>query len=309
MNTIKRRNFIKASSLLFGSFGLSSVSALADDDKRDPNPPFRDEEIYLWPDESDNNGSNVKYRPKIRFYYPALRSKEDYNNLPAVLICPGGGYHIQAYHEGAPFARLFALHGIIGVVLTYRVYPDGWPAPYADATRAMRILRRDAEKYAIDPERIGIMGFSAGGHLASTVATQPDIYKEPEDKLTGEHSARPDRAILGYPVISFTEFRHEGSAKALLGETPDQNMLEQLSNQKQVNENTPPSFLVHAANDKGVPVQNSMAYAQACIDHDVPVELHVFPSGGHGFGMALNNPAINIWSENLMKWLQDWTLK
>lgn len=296
---------------MIGSMGLSTLPGLTAklNEPRDPEPPFKDEEVFLWEEGSSNEGSNPKYRPKIKIYYPSTVYQDKNKKQAAVLICPGGGYHIQAYHEGEPFARLFALHGIVGVVLTYRVNPDRWPGSYSDATRAMRILRSNADKYGIDPDRIGIMGFSAGGHLASTVATQPELYKNPEDDLAEQFSARPNRAILGYPVISFTDFAHSGSAKSLLTEDPDPKMLDQLSNHRHVSENTPPSFLVHAADDKGVPVQNSLMYANACLERNIPVELHVYPEGGHGFGMALNHPRLKIWSENLISWLSDWTYK
>lgn len=307
---IKRRKFIQNTSLLLGTAGFTTLSTMMQDEKpRDPEPPFLGEEIYLWDEGSPNNGSHTDYRPKIRLYYPSLR-RDLYENkkFPVVLICPGGGYVRQAHHEGQPFAQLFAMHGIVGAVLTYRVHPDLYPGAYADAARAMRLLRSRAEKYQLDAKRVGIMGFSAGGHLASTVATQPELYKEPEDDLTEQLSARPDRVILGYPVISFSEYAHEGSVKAQLGDAPDPQLREQLSNQKQVTPESPPAFLFHAADDQGVPVQNSIMYASACLEHDVPVELHVFPKGGHGMGMALENPSLSIWSENLMNWMGDWQL-
>ena len=305
---MKRRNFILNSSLLLGSAGLGATAANFQQSKpRDPEPPYLGEEIYLWDEDSENNGSNEQYRPRIRLYYPSMKGQfYDNHKFPVVLICPGGGYHVQAHHEGQPFAQLFAMHGIVGAVLTYRVHPDPYPGAYADATRAMRILRNRAADYQLDAERIGIMGFSAGGHLASTVATQPELYKDPEDDLASSVSARPARVILGYPVISFTEHAHEGSARAQLGENPDPEMREQLSNQKQVTDDTPPTFLFHAADDKAVPVQNSLMFANACLEHNVPVELHVFPKGGHGMGMALENPALSIWSENLMNWMGEW---
>ncbi len=308
--TIKRRNFLFNASMLLGSASLGAVAASVQQSKpRDPEPPFLGEEIFLWEDDSPNNGSHEQYRPRLRLYYPSLKRKfyDDYQ-FPVVLICPGGGYHVQAHHEGQPFAQLLAMHGIVGAVLTYRVHPDPFPGAYADATRAIRLLRSRASAYYLDPDRIGIMGFSAGGHLASTVATQPTLHLEPEDSLAVTVSARPDRLILGYPVISFTEHAHEGSVKAQLGENPDPRMREQLSNQKHVTADTPPAFLFHAADDKGVPVQNSLMFASACLEQDVPVELHVFPEGGHGMGMALEDPALRIWSENLINWLGDWKL-
>jgi len=306
---MKRRNFLLNSSLLLSAAGLSATGvSFNQSPARDPEPPFLGEELYLWDDDSSNNGSNEKYRPKIRLYYPSLKGRfyEDYN-FPIMLICPGGGYHVQAHHEGQPFAQLFAMHGIAAAVLTYRVHPDPYPGAYADATRAIRILKSKANDYRLDSERVGIMGFSAGGHLASTVATQPELYKDPQDDLADAVSARPHKLVLGYPVISFQEHAHQGSARAQLGENPEPAMLEQLSNQKQVSVNTPPTFLFHAADDKAVPVQNSLMFASACLEHEVPVELHVFPKGGHGMGMALEDPSLRIWTENLMNWMGDWT--
>lgn len=311
MYDIQRKAFLKKLSLLFGGAGISTWTGLkkvigeGGKDKRLPAP--KTEVVHLWEDDSKNNGSNPDYRPKIEIYLPDLRD-DDYEALPAVLICPGGGYHVQAPHEGQPFARLLAMHGIVSAVLTYRVHPDGFPGPYADACRAMRILRRDAGQYRIDPEKIGIMGFSAGGHLASTIAVQPDLHEEPEDDLVGTYSARAQRVILGYPVISMGEYTHEGSLHALLGENPDPEMQEQLSNYKQVTEESPPAFLFHTADDSGVPVQNSILYAEACVKHDVPVDLHVFSHGPHGVGMGLGNSKLEIWTDNLITWLSDWTV-
>lgn len=307
---IKRRKFIQNSSLLLGTAGLSTLTTMMQNEKpRDPEPPYLEEEIHLWEDGSENNGSHENYRPRIRLYYPSLKgSLYENRKFPVVLICPGGGYVRQAHHEGQPFAQLFALHGIVGAVLTYRVQPDLYPAAYADACRAMRILRDRADQYQLDSEKVALMGFSAGGHLASTVATQPELYQDPQDDLAGKYSARPDRVILAYPVISFEEYAHQGSVKAQLGENPEPAMKEQLSNQKQVTANTPPTFLFHAADDGGVPVQNSLMFANACVENDVPLEMHIFPKGGHGMGMALENPALSIWSENLMNWMGDWKL-
>jgi acetyl esterase/lipase len=150
------------------------------------------------------------------------------------------------------------------------------------------------------------MGFSAGGHLASTVATQPELYKDPQDNLAATTSARPDRAILAYPVITFGEYGHTGSRDTLLGKNPDPKLVEQLSSHKQVTANTPPVFLFHTADDSGVPVQNSLFFAQACVEHKVPVELHVFPKGKHGIGLAADDPKLKIWSQNLLSWLANW---
>lgn len=313
MKAHKRRDFLRNAVMSAGILGTmpGQLHDRSAEKPPDPDPDFQDEEIYLWEDDSENNGSNPEYRPKIRIYYPTIRSQENENKkLAAILICPGGGYYVQAPHEGEPFARLFSLYGIVGVVLTYRVFPDRYPGSYSDACRAMRVLRKNAEKYQIDPTRIGIMGFSAGGHLASTVATQPDLYKNPEDDLSDHFNARPDRVILGYPVISFIDdFAHEGSKISLLGEAPAPAMVKQLSNNYQVTENTPPAFLFHTASDQGVPVYNSLSFAEACVKNKVPVALHVFPEGRHGVGMAKDDSQLSIWTENLINWLQDWHYK
>ena len=308
---MKRRNFILQSTLAMGALSVPVINTKAESmaDPPDPDPRFLCEEVNLWKDGSANNGSNPEYRPKIRIYYPTLRQQPK-KKLAAILVCPGGGYYVQAPHEGQPFAQLFSNAGIVGVVLTYRVNPDRYPGSYSDAVRAIRYLRHNADKYNIDPERIGIMGFSAGGHLASTVATQPDLYKNPEDDLAGTVSAKTKRVMLGYPVISFMDdFAHMGSVHALLGENPDPAMQKQLTNYLQVTKDSPAAFLFHTATDETVPVENSIRFAEACIKNKVPVETHIFQSGPHGVGMALEYPELRIWIDNLMNWLDDWVYK
>jgi len=266
------------------------------------------DELNLWPDDSPNNGSNADYRPSITIYPPVRRSATGDEPAPAaaVLVCPGGGYRMQAPHEGRPFAQLFAIHGIVGVVLRYRVDPDRFPAAYSDAARAMRILRARAGEYRIDPDRFGIMRFSAGGHLASPVATQPDLHHDPHDDLAGDVSCRPDRVILGYPVISMLEDAHVGSREALLGPAYDPALARQLSSHLRVDASSPPAFLFHTADDEAVPVMNSLLYAQACARHGVPAELHVYEHGRHGVGMALDDPRLAPWTSALVGWLGAW---
>jgi acetyl esterase/lipase len=172
--------------------------------------------------------------------------------------------------------------------------------------RAMRLMRSQADSLNVDPDKIGIIGFSAGGHLSATVATQPNLYKDPEDNLSATISARPNKVMLGYPVISFEEYGHMGSVKNLLGDNPSPDMLRQLSNQKQFTAENPPAFIFHTADDEVVPVQNSLFFAEACIRNKVSTSMHIYPHGKHGVGLALTIPALSGWSEILLKWLDDW---
>ncbi|MEO5995860.1 MAG: alpha/beta hydrolase [Chitinophagaceae bacterium] len=299
-----RREFIKNSSLLIGAISGGGVTTLAN---AAPGPvsTFQNKQktVYLWSDTSVNNGKDPVKRPRLDFFIPETKTDK---KRAAIIVCPGGGYGGLAPHEGVPFAELFAAKGIVSAVLYYRVSPNRYPAPFADAVRAMRLVRSQAESLNIDPNKIGIIGFSAGGHLSATVATQPDLYKDPEDTLASAVSARPNRVMLGYPVISFEEYGHMGSAKNLLGDNPPPDMLRQLSNQKQVTTENPPAFIFHTADDEVVPVQNSFFFAEACVRNKVSTSLHVYPNGKHGVGMALTIPALSSWTEILLKWLEDW---
>ncbi len=296
-----RRNFLSKTSLLSGLFTWNLFSPLQ---THASTFPVKKETIYLWEKGSANDlPTEESDRPKLEVYLP----QDNKSSRPAIVVCPGGGYYMLADdHEGKQFAELFAAQGIVSAVLFYRHRTYQHPAPYADACRAMRLMRKHASRFGLDPAKVGIMGFSAGGHLASTVATQPELYKDPLDDLAATISARPDRAILGYPVITFGEYGHMGSKENLLGKAADPQMVEQLSNHKRVTADTPPVFLFHTADDDAVPVQNSLFFAQACVENKVPVELHVFPKGKHGLGLAQNDPKLKIWSQNLLSWLANW---
>lgn len=275
--------------------------------------------INLWPDGCPHNNApdatmlTRACRPAMRFYPVPERIKST-TPRAAILVCPGGGYGGRAPHEGEPFATLFNHYGIQAFVVDYRVSPHRFPAPYSDVCRAIRLVRSRAEEFNIDPNRIGLMGFSAGGHLASTVATQPDLHHDEHDDLAGKFSARPDRVMLGYPVISSdVAIAHQGSFKNLLGadvfDRPDgAKWLKQLSNELQVNSNTPPAFLFHTAEDQGVPPQNSLRFALACADAGVKCEYHQFEAGPHGVGMGLNSTSLRPWTQLLMTWLSDWNM-
>src|SRR5680860_93364 len=226
-------------------------------------------------------------------------------NGTAVIICPGGGYsHLAIKKEGYNVAKWLNTLGISAFVLKYRMpsdetMEDKTIGPLQDAQEAIRIVRRNADKWKLNPDKIGVLGFSAGGHLASTLSTHYGTkgYTS-EDEIT----ARPDFSILVYPVVSMEDSTtHQGSKSSLLGEKPSQQMIHEYSNAKQVNAETPPTFLVHATDDTAVPVENSLEYYQALKKHNVPAEMHIYESGGHGFGLGVSGTNAN-WPQNLQKW-------
>ena len=228
-------------------------------------------------------------------------------NGKAVIICPGGGYSILAFDkEGTRVAEELNKWGVTAFVLKNRLPDDSINieksiAPLQDAQQAIRLVRQQAKEFGIDRNKIGIMGFSAGGHLASTTATHFDF--KADDNNNDTTSVRPDFAILIYPVISFdSTIFHRGSKNNLVGVNASEEKIKFFSNELQVTKNTPPSFLVHAGDDAAVPVQNSLRYYQECIKNKVPVELHLYPTGGHGFGMN-NRTTTDNWMERLSNWL------
>jgi len=252
--------------------------------------------IALWPDGSPNNPPEGG-RPRMELYLP---EKPAARPAPAVIVLPGGGYHVLAPHEAAPFGEFFARHGYLSAVCYYRVAPHFYPAPMADAARAVRLLRSRAAEFNADPAKIALMGFSAGGHLACTTATQPGLWRDPEDDLAGAVSARPDRAILAYSVVSMLRARF---AAMLFGRPTSAAEKRQLSNQLHVTAETPPVFIFHTADDPVVPLSHSLEYAAACRRAGVPVEMHVFRSGRHGVGLASDMPELRSWMGLLLDWL------
>tara|TARA_R110002051_G_scaffold117009_3_gene190627 strand:+ start:11129 stop:12934 length:1806 start_codon:yes stop_codon:yes gene_type:complete len=226
-------------------------------------------------------------------------------NGTSVVICPGGGYtHLAINKEGYQVAKWLNTLGISAFVLKYRMptdltMTDKTIGPLQDAQEAIRIVRRNAEKWNLNPTKIGIMGFSAGGHLATTLATHFDATVYASDKI----SAHPDFSILIYPVISMEEgVTHQGSKKSLLGANPSQKLIDAYSNAKQVSANTPPAFLVHATDDGAVPVENSIEYYLALKEYKIPVEMHIYENGGHGFGLGRNGTNTN-WPIACEDWL------
>lgn len=244
--------------------------------------------------------------PTIEVRLPARAN----SNGRAVIICPGGGYARLSYNwEGIDVANVLNAKGIAAIVLKYRL-PDEASnetprlSPLLDAKRAMRLVRSRAEEWSIDPDKIGIMGFSAGGHLASTLGTHFDLgdpeAADPIDRL----SSRPDFMILMYPVISMVEgVTHSGSRNNLLGESPSQELVDEYSNELQISAETPPTLLIHSSDDKSVPVENSLRFYHGLIEHGVAAEMHLYPYGGHGFGLALGKGRLERWSELCTDWI------
>lgn len=223
----------------------------------------------------------------------------------AIIICPGGGYTSRAEHEGEPVARFLNALGISAFVLNYRVAPYKHPCPLLDAQRAVRYVRFHAVDWNIDKKRIGILGFSAGGHLASTVGTHFDLGNAENGDPIERTSCRPDLMILCYPVITFKQpYRHSGSMVNLLGEDPDDSLLTFLSNDLQVTKKTPPAFIWHTADDEAVPAENSLLFAKALSQHCIPYELHIFEHGNHGLGLANDDDSIKTWKSQCESWFR-----
>ena len=224
----------------------------------------------------------------------------------AVIIFPGGGYHINAIrHEGIDVAKKLNEWGVTAFVVKYRIPNDATMrnkeiGPLQDAQQAIRLVRENARKWKIDPQKVGIIGFSAGGHLASTAATHYQNSVLPDGESA---NVRPDFVVLGYPVISFSDsIGHIGSRDNLLGKSPSKEKIRQYSNERRVTRDTPPTFIIHAADDEVVLPANSIAFYESLLKHNVPGELHIFEKGGHGFGM--NNPTTKEeWMNSLKNWL------
>lgn len=261
------------------------------------------EPIRLWPDGAPGQmGQGERDIPLVRIVKPVGAATGT-----AVVVLPGGGYGGLAMdHEGQQIAQWWAQRGVLAAIVTYRHGPTyQHPAPLQDAQRAIRYLRQHASDLQIDPQRVGVMGFSAGGHLASTVSNHFDTGDANSSDPVARQGSRPDFAILCYPVISLLDPQaHKGSRRNLLGENPPDELVRQLSNQLQVTEQTPPTFLFHTAEDPVVSVENALLYYQALVSKGVPSELHVYQKGRHGVGLAANDPVLKSWPERLEDWLR-----
>jgi acetyl esterase/lipase len=270
--------------------------------------------IQLWPEgvpgakagggEEQNVGNRVSnvHTPTLTFFSAA----NDVKNGTSVIVCPGGGYARLAWDkEGTDVAKMLNALGVSAFVLKYRLVEYGHPSPLRDVLRAVRTVRSRAAEFGVLSNRIGVMGFSAGGHLAASAATLFDAPEGRTGAAIDAVSARPDFAALIYPVITLQPpYAHAGSRQNLLGATPDPAQVQRLSVETQVTSNTPPTFLVHTGDDTAVPIENSILFYQALRKAGVSSEMHVYQKGAHGFGMAPGNGPTSEWPKRLEEWLR-----
>ncbi len=255
--------------------------------------------LRLWENEIPYYNSEAETPNSMETYFI-----ETDKPLPCVVVLPGGAYAFRAPHEGEPVAQFYNTQGMHAVVVDYRVAPNIHPAPLSDAQRAIKILRAHAEEWKIDPERIVILGFSAGGHLAASTMTLGDATSERDgaDEVD-KFSAMPNGAILCYPVISVMEaFGHVGSGWNLLGERYHDDK-ELYSLESRVTENTPKAFLWHTSDDSVVPVKNSLIFAEKLRECGIPFEMHIYPHGRHGLGLAEEHEDIRGWAALSADWI------
>ena len=276
--------------LLLGAMGVSAAEQ---------------QQIYLWEQNAPNAlGNEEKDKPKITIWHPDA----DKTVGTAVVVCPGGGYGALAMdHEGTQIAEWFRSFGVTAVVLDYRHRGKGYghPNPMLDVQRAIRTVRAHAAAWNIDPAKIGVMGFSAGGHLASTAAVHVGDHKNPADNID-KVSCRPDFAILCYPVILFdAATTHRGSMQNLIGNDAPTELIEFYSSEKQVTAQTPPIFQFTTDEDTAVPSENSVMLYLALRKHKIPAELHIYRKGQHGLGLAKGTAGTETWSELCRIWLKN----
>jgi acetyl esterase/lipase len=260
----------------------------------------------LWPAGAPGAvGQEDVDKPSLTTYLPPPHNRTDMG----VVVCPGGGYHMLAMdHEGQQIALWLNSIGLTAFVLKYRLGPRyHYPSQLLDAQRALRTARYNATRLGLDPHRIGVWGFSAGGHLASTLGTHFDSGNPQAPDPIDRESCRPDFMVLAYPVITMSEpYVHRGSRENLLGKNPDPKLIELLSNEKQVSPATPPTFLFHTSDDHGVPSENSVLFYLALRKAGVPAELHIYQHGPHGVGLAATDHILSTWTDRLADWL--WAL-
>jgi len=297
-----RSVLVVRSLVLFGWGVLAALGAACPDVAAAAEPKVQ----LLWPQGAPGaKGDRPADKPTLTIYLPEAAKA----NGAAVVICPGGGYGFVAMdHEGHQIARWLGGLGVAGFIVDYRHRTKGYghPAPLQDAQRAIRTVRSGSAEWKVDPAKIGILGFSAGGHLASTAATHFDAGDPAAADPIQRAGCRPDFAVLCYAVIAFDEpYTHRGSQQNLLGKDADPALVRSLSNEKQVTAQTPPTFLFHTDEDKGVPPENSVEFYLALRRAGVPGELHVFQKGQHGIGLGLSVPGTSAWSKLCEAWMRN----
>ncbi len=260
--------------------------------------------LRLWAGDAPGAlGQRPQDIPTLTPFLPAASKR----NGASVVICPGGGYSGLADHEGAGYAEWLAEHGVAAYVLRYRLGSQGYrhPIELGDVARAMRMVRSFAKRDGLDPARVGVMGSSAGGHLAASIATLFDAGNATAPDPLDRESSRPDVAILCYPVITLGEFTHNGSRNQLLGPNPAPELLKELSTEMRVTKDTPPTFLWHTMADTTVPVENSLMFAAALRKARVPFSLHIYETGVHGLGLGRPGRPAPPWGDQLLYWLKE----
>ena len=294
---------MKTTFLLITSF-IISLSAMAQDFKLKVWPNGAPDSNGMTLPEETYEGRRVRNVSEAEIY--VYLPKQGINTGAALVICPGGGYGMEAMdHEGYDMAEWLAEKGIAGIVLKYRLPYGHHQIPLGDAQRTLRLVRQKAVEWGINPTRIGIAGSSAGGHLASTAGTRFDLGKPQSTDPVERMSCRPDFMLLLYPVITFSEeFGHMGSRTNLMGAGNKWEMVERYSNELQVTDQTPPTFLVLADDDTAVPPRNSIEFYMALKKYKIPAEMHIFSKGGHGFGMKKINQPVDQWPDLFAQWLK-----
>jgi len=270
------------------------------------NRGFSQEPIPLWPQGAPGAlGQSTNDVPTLTPYFPPPAQASG----AAIVVCPGGGYGGLAPYEGHDYALYLNQHGVTAFVLKYRLGSHGYrhPRMLEDAQRAIRLVRARAQEWKVDPKRVGIMGSSAGGHLASTAVTHFDAGKADASDPVEREGCRPDLGILCYPVITMGAKTHQGSKNNLLGPNPPAELVTLLSNELQVTSNTPPCFVWHTVEDSAVKVENALEFAAALQREHVPFALHIYPKGRHGIGLQDKPPFAHVhpWAQALVFWLKE----
>lgn len=300
MITPRRSFFALMSSLLISAAAHAANAPAAPA----ATPPAAPPGIRLWEGAAPGSlGERPVDQPTLTAYLPDPAKR----NGATMIVLPGGGYSNLAAHEGAGYAEWFAAQGYTAYVLKYRLGSAGYrhPAMLNDVARAVRMARVWAKRDGLDPAKIGVIGSSAGGHLAATIATHFEAGKTDAADAIERESSRPDIVVLCYPVITLGEFAHAGSRNQLLGQNPAPELVQNLSNELQVTKETPPCFIWHTVADRTVPVENALLFASALRKAGVPFSLHIYETGGHGLGLGRPNNPAPPWADQMLYWFKE----